>query len=139
MVVGNLGDTIPSQNVQVFREDTQLILVSDVKVLGGRHVINTLNTRAGPVDSYQWRLREIEITVAWTEDLQSIIEADNQLNNRSALDFNLWTILGLNAGTNAGNDTDTDYQAAVYDYNVNAPETGTSTISIKLRIQRTAN
>jgi len=138
-MVGNLSEVIPAQNVQVFREGAQLILTSDVKVLSGRHVINTLNTRAGPVDSYQWRLREIEITVAWTEDLQVIIEADNQLNSRSALTFNEWTITGLNLGTNTANDTDTDYQAAVYDYNVNAPETGTSTISIKLRIQRTAN
>ena len=139
MSLGNLGQVIPAQNVQIFREDVQLILVSDVKVLGGRHVINTLNTRAGPVDSYQWRLREIEIVVAWTEDLQNQIESDNQLNTRSALSFNEWKVKGLNLGTDAGNDTETDYEAAVYDFSVSAPETGTSTMSIKLRIQRTAN
>ena len=139
MVVGNLGNTSPAQNVHVERDGTEIILVSDVKVLGGRHVINTLNTRAAPIDSYQWRVREIEITAAWTEDLQTLIESDNTLNERSALGFENWKINGLNLGDNISNDTDDEYSAAVYDYSVNAPETGTSTITIKLRIARDAS
>jgi len=138
MSLGNTGQTIPAQNVHVERAGVELILVSDVKVLGGRHTIDTLNTRAAPIDSYQWRVQEIEVTAAWTEDLQTQVEADNQLNSRSALSFNNWRVNGLNIGGSVPNDTDDTYSAGLYDYSVNGPPTGTSTISIKLRILRTA-
>jgi len=137
--IGDLSKVIPAQNVKIFRSDAELILTSDVKVLGGRHVINTLNTRAAPIDSYVWRIREIEATVAWTKTLQEDIEADNTLNSRSALTVRPWKISGLNLGGSGNDDPITTYQAVVYDYSVNAPDVGTSTITIKLRIARDAS
>jgi len=139
MVLGDLGETIPSQNVKVFLNSEELILVSDVKIIGGRHVINTLNTRAAPIDSYQWVLQEIEATVAWTEDLQSKVVTANILDSRSAFPTDDdWTVKGLNTGTNLANDTEFGSDAVLYDYSINAPETGTSTITLKLRLERTA-
>lgn len=138
MTIGDLGETIPSQNVKVFLNNEELILVSDVKIIGGRHVINTLNTRAAPIDSYQWILREIEATVAWTEDLQSKVVTANTLDSKSAFPIDDWTVKGLNIGTNVNNDTEFGADAVLYDYSINAPETGTSTITLKLRIERSA-
>jgi len=138
MTIGDLGETIPSQNVKVFLNTEELILVSDVKIIGGRHVINTLNTRAAPIDSYQWVLKEIEVTVAWTEDLQTAVVTANTLNGRSAFPIDDWTVKGLNTGTNVANDTEFGDDAVLYDYSINAPETGTSTITLKLRIERSA-
>lgn len=135
-MVGTVANTIPAQNVTVTRAGAELTLVNDVKILGGRHAINVLNTRSGAIDSFVWRIREIEITVAWTKDLQDLIESDNQLSNRSALSFKTWIISGLTQG--GSNDITYSQSAAVFDYSVNAPDVGTSTISIKLRVARTA-
>ena len=132
---GDVLKTIPAQNVQISRGSKELQLTNDVKVLSGRHAITTLNTRAGAIDSFIWRIREIEISVAWTSDLQTDVEGDNKLDDRNSLDFTQWTVKGLNA-SGTGTDITTNYQAAVYDYSVNAPDVGTSTIIIKLRIQR---
>ncbi len=133
MVFGSVSTIIPAQNVKVDRAGEELVLTNDVK-FRGVHVRTTTTTRAGPVYTFQWRDREIEITVGMTEDLLSQVETDNQLNSRSALAFNNWTINGLNISNNTSDDTDDTYSAAVVDYEEMAPENGLSQMRIKLLI-----
>ncbi len=137
MALGDITKIIPSQAVQLFRLAEEVILVSDVKFSGTR-VRNVTNTRAGPVYTWQWRVREIEATIALTEDLLTQLETDNLLNSRSALSFNNWKINGLNIGGASPDDTDDTYSAALEEYKELAPESGEAQATIKLLIAGTA-
>lgn len=137
MVLGNITKIIAAQAVKIYRGTDELVLTSDVK-FRGTHSYNVTNSRAGPLYSFVWRVREIETTVALTEDLLTQIETDNRLNNRSALSFNNWRINGLSiSGINADN-TDDTYSAGLIDYDQMAPEQGVAQARIKLLIAATA-
>ncbi len=136
MVFGSVSTVIPAQNVKVERDSEELVLTNDVK-FRGVHIRTTTTTRAGPVYTFQWRDREIEITVGMTEDLLAQVETDNLLNSRSALAFNNWRIHGLNISNSTAADTDDTYSAAVVDYEEMAPENGLSQMRIKLLIAGT--
>lgn len=133
MTFGSISTIIPAQNVKVERDGEELVITTDVK-FRGNHVRTTTTTRAGPVYTFQWRDREIEITVAMTEDLLTQVETDNELNSRSALTFTNWRIHGLNQSNNTSDDTDDTYSAAVVDYEEMAPENGVAQLRIKLLI-----
>lgn len=143
--IGSVSKIIPAQNVQLSRDSSgdpvsfeELILTSDVK-FRGTHIRNTKITRAGPIYTFQWRDREIEATVALTEDLLTQLETDNTLNSRSALPFNNWKINGLNISNTVGDDTDDTYSAALVDYEELAGETDVAEVRIKLLIAGTAS
>lgn len=137
MVLGSITKIIPAQAVKIFRGSNELILASDVKYLA-THVRNTTNTRAGPVYTFQWRVREIDAVVSNTEDLLTQLESDNLLNSRSALANNNWRIQGLNIGGNTSDDTDDTYSASLLDYEQLAPENGEYKVRIKLLIEGSA-
>ncbi len=137
MVLGSITKIIPAQAVKIFRGSEELILASDVKFIG-THVRNTTNTRAGPVYTFQWRVRELDCVISQTEDLLTQLESDNLLNSRSALSFNNWRINGLNISGNVGDDTDDTYSAALLDYEELAPENGEARVRIKLLVSGTA-
>ena len=137
MVLGSITKTIPAQAVKIFRGGDELILASDVK-FRATHVRNITNTRAGPVYTFQWRIREIEAIVSQTEDLLTVLESDNLLNSRSAMTFNNWRINGLNISGVVGDDTDDTYSASLLDYEELAPENGEYKVRIKLLVAGTA-
>jgi len=137
MVLGTITKIIPAQAVKILRSTDEIILASDVK-FRATHVRNITNTRAGPVYTFQWRIREIEFLASLTEDLLTQLETDNLLNGRSAMAFNNWRINGLNIGGVVGDDTDDTYSASLLDYEEIAPESGEAQVRIKLLIQGTA-
>ena len=137
MVLGSITKIIPAQAVQIFRGSEELQLASDVK-FRAVHIQNTTNTRAGPVYTFQWRVREIEALISQTEDLLTQLESDNLLDSRSAMAFNNWRILGLNISGVGGDDTDDTYSASLLDYEELAPENGEYKVRIKLLIAGTA-
>ncbi len=137
MVLGTITKIIPNQVVKIFRLTDELILASDV-TFRSVHVRNITNTRAGPVYTFQWRVREIETVVSQTEDLLTQLETDNQLNARSDLATNNWRIQGLNIGGNGADDTDDTYSASLLDYEELAPENGEYKVRIKLLVEGTA-
>jgi len=137
MVLGDITKFIPAQAVKVFRLTDELVLTHDVK-WSGAHIRTITNTRAGPIYTFQWRVREIEIQVAMTEDLVTQLETDNQLDANSAMNFNNWRIQGLSISGSAPDNTDDTYSAAVIDYEELGPESGASSVRIKLLIGGTA-
>ncbi len=131
--IGDITKFIPAQAVQISRVAAELVLTSDVKVTG-THIRNTTNTRAGPIYTFQWRVREIEVTIALTEDLLTQMETDNLLDSKSALAFTNYTIVGL-AISGAGDNTSDTYSAALVDFDPTiAPESGVAQARIKLLI-----
>ena len=136
-MAGDITKIIPAQAVRVYRGSDQLNLTDDV-IFRGTHTRNITNTRAGPIYTFQWRTREIEIKAALTEDLLTQIETDNALDANSAMSFNNWRINGLSISGTPGDNTDDTYSAAVIDYEELAPENGTSEIRIRLLVSGTA-
>ena len=136
MVLGSITKIIPAQAVKIFRGSEELVLASDVK-FRATHVRNITNTRAGPVYTFQWRVREIEAIISETKDLLAQLESDNLLNSTSALSQNNWQIKGL-AISGAGDNTDTTYAASLLDYEELAPENGEYKVRIKLLVAGTA-
>jgi len=136
MVLGSITKIIPAQALKILRATDEIILASDVK-FRATHVRNVTNTRAGPVYTFQWRIREIEFLASLTEDLLTQLESDNVLNARSAMAFNNWRINGLNIGGVVGDDTDDTYSASLLDYEEIAPESGEAQVRIKLLIAGT--
>ncbi len=137
MVLGTITKIIPAQAIKIFRGTDELILASDVK-WRSVHVRNITNSRAGPIYTFQWRVREIEAVIAQTEDLLTQLETDNLLNSRSSLANNNWRIQGLNIGGNVADDTDDTYSASLLDYEELAPENGEYRVRIKLLVEGTA-
>jgi len=137
MVFGSITKIIPAQAVKIFRTTEEIILASDV-TFRATHVRNVTNTRAGPVYTFQWRIREIEFLASLTEDLLTQLENDNQLDSRSSLQLNNWRINGLNISGVVGDDTDDTFSASLLDYTELAPESGESQVRIKLLIAGTA-
>jgi len=137
MVLGTITKIIPAQAVKILRSTDEIILASDVK-FRATHVRNITNTRAGPVYTFQWRIREIEFLASLTEDLLTQLETDNLLNGRSAMTFNNWTINGLNIGGLVPDDTNDTFSASLLDYEEIAPESGEAQVRIKLLIAGTA-
>jgi len=137
MVLGSITKIIPAQAVQIFRVPDEIILASDV-TFRATHVRNVTNTRAGPVYTFQWRIREIEFLASLTEDLLTQLETDNLLDSRSSLTLNNWRINGLNISGVVGDDTDDTFSASLLDYTELAPESGEAQVRIKLLIAGTA-
>lgn len=132
---GDVSKIIPAQGVHIYRiaDTNEIVLTSDIK-FKGTHVIHRLNTRAGPIDTFEWRVREIEFTAANTEDLFTQLETDNQLGSRSQMTYNAWIIEGFSISGIGADDTLTTYSAALVDYEEIAPENGVDRVRIKLRI-----
>ena len=137
MVLGTITKIIPAQAVKIFRLAEELILASDVKYRAV-HVRNITNSRAGPIYTFQWRVREIEAVIAQTEDLLTQLETDNLLDSRSSLANNNWRIQGLNISGNVADDTDDTFSASLLDYEQLAPENGEYKVRIKLLVEGTA-
>ena len=133
MVLGNVTKIIPAQAVKFSRGGDELILTTDV-LFKGTHTRDITNTRAGPIYTWEWVLRTIEVTVLLTEDLQTQSQADNALDANSALSFTNYTIDGLSISNIPADNVDDTYACALEDYENLAPESGKFTARLKLLI-----
>jgi hypothetical protein len=136
-MVGSTTDIVPAQAYRIYRgavsAANEISLASDIK-RRRTHVINRTNTRAGPIDTAQWALQEIEFIAALTDDLFAAMDADSQISGRSAMTFSLWNIVGEALPTGGGSDVTSNYQAAVVDHEELAPENGEARTRVRLRI-----
>jgi len=109
----------------------EITLTSDVKVRQTR-TVDRIETRAGPIDTFRWRLEEIEFTAALTEDLLSNLQAIDNISANGLMTFQNWTVAGVDVSGAAG--TSDVYSAALIDYEELAPENGVAQVRVKLRI-----
>lgn len=109
----------------------EMTLTSDVKVRQTR-TVDRIETRAGPIDTFRWRLEEIEFTAQLTEDLLSNLQAIDNIDANGLMTFQNWTVAGVDVSGAAG--TSDVYSAALIDYEELAPENGTAQVRVKLRI-----
>jgi len=133
MVLGNVTKYVPAQAVKLLRGTDELILTTDV-LFKGTHNRDVTNTRAGPIYTWEWLLRTIEVTVVLTETLQTQLQTDNALDANSALAFNNWRINGLSISGIVGDSVDDTYSCALEEYDNLAPQNGKFTSRLKLLI-----
>lgn len=135
--IGSLTKFVPAQAVTVERGSQELTLVNDVKIIRS-HVTTRTNTRAGPIDTFAWRVQELEFLVLLTDDLKTQIEADNTLNASSVFaNKPTYTITGVSQNAGANNVIDV-LEAVLVDYDSLAPESGAYNARMKLRVTGSA-
>ena len=138
-MVGTLVKFVPAQAVKVTRAGAELVLVHDVKIMR-THAITRTNTRGGPVDTYAWRIQELELLVLLTKDLQALIEVDNKLSASSVFTPQSYIITGSSQNAVANDNvvdsflTTASLGASLIDYESLAPESGAYNARMKLRI-----
>lgn len=137
MVTGSLTKFVPAQAVTVKRGTEELLLVHDVKITR-THAITRTNTRGGPVDTFAWRMQELEILVLLTADLQTLVAADNVLSSRSVFPSAQTYNISGQAIDGASNVND-GLPAVLVDYDYLAPESGEYNARMKLRVTGTVS
>lgn len=125
-------NTINADRVTVKRGTEEATLVSDVKVTQKR-IIDTTYTRAGAIDSYRWRARFIEFTVALAKETQAQIIADATIDGRNKPVSQQWNI---NAEATIGSSSDSaafTITAVLFDYDILAPANGLAQLRVFLK------
>ena len=138
MSFGTSSQIINADRVKILRGAIEVTLTSDVKVRITR-TVDRINTRAGAIDTWRWRLTEIEFTAALTELLKTQIQTDQSIDANSAMTYTNWTITGISQSGNAGDNTSDILSATVADSEDLGPENGIAQFRIKLRIIGAAN
>lgn len=138
MSFGTTTQTINADRVKILRLAVEVTLASNVTVRKSR-TVDRLNTRAGPIDTYRWKLEEIEFTAALTELLKTQIQTDSELDANSALAFNNWKINGISTSGSGADNTDDTLSANVIDFEDLAPENGLALTRVKLRVAPVAS
>lgn len=138
MSFGTTLQTINADRVTILRGATEVTLTSDVKVKINR-IVDRVYTRAGPIDTFRWRLTEIEFTAALTELLKTQIQTDQNIDANSAMTYTNWTIAGISTSGSAGDNTSDVLSATVIDSEDLGPENGIAQFRIKLRVIGAAN
>jgi hypothetical protein len=131
MSLGTTTTVINASRFKIDRAGTEVTLASDVKVKSTR-TVDRLNTRAGPIDSYRWKLEELEFTAALTEAILTQLQTDDNLSASMNLTSNTWNVVGTDLSGAAG--TSDAYTAALYDYEELGPENGLTLVRCKLRV-----
>jgi len=98
------------------------------------HPIHRTNTRGGPLDQYSWSIIELTFDCLVTKDMSTIFDALNELDSRSALALQSFTLTGLSLSGVAEDDVVGPFNATVPDYTRDAGEVGDYVANIKLRI-----
>lgn len=138
MSFGTSSQVINSSRVKISRVSTEVTLTSDVKARITR-TRDRVNTRAGAIDTFRWKLEEVEFLAALTELLLTQLQTDSGISAAAAMTYNNWTIAGLSiSGSGADNTSDT-VSATLLDYEVLAPENGLAQVRIKLVVAGGAN
>lgn len=138
MSFGTTLQTINADRVKILRVAVEVTLTSDVKVRITR-TVDRINTRAGAIDTFRFRLTEIEFTAALTELLKTQIQTDQILDANSAMTYTNWTVTGISTSGSAGDNTSDVLSATVIDSEDLGPENGIAQFRIKLRIIGAAN
>ncbi len=138
MSFGTSLQTINADRLKILRGATEVKLTSDVKVRITR-IVDRVNTRAGPIDTFRWRLTEIEFTAALTELLKTQVQTDQTIDANSAMTYTNWTITGISISGSAGDNTSDVLSATVLNTEDLGPENGLANLRIKLRIIGAAN
>ena len=131
MSFGSDTVVIAASRFKIDRAGTEVTLASDVKVKSSR-TIDRLNTRAGPIDTYRWKIEELEFTAALTEALLTQIQTDDNISANMNMTSNTWNIVGADLSGSAG--TADAFSAALYDYEELGPENGLTLVRVKLRV-----
>ncbi len=138
MAFGTSSIIINSDRVKILRATSEVSLTSDVKVRRTR-VADRINTRAGAIDTFRWKLEEIEFSAALTELLLTQLQTDSTIDSNSAMTFNNWRVNGLSISGTTGDNTDDTVSATLLDYEELAPENGIALVRVKLRVAGGAN
>jgi hypothetical protein len=131
MSFGTTLTVIAAARFEVKRGSTNVQLASDVKVRSSR-TVDRLNTRAGPIDTYRWKVEELEFTAALTELLLTQIQTDDNISSTMLMTSNTWNVVGTDLSGAAG--TADAFSAALYDYEELGPENGLTLVRVKLRV-----
>lgn len=138
MSFGTTSQIINASRVLIERAGTEVTLTSDLTVRISRQV-DRINTRAGAIDTFRWRLEEIEFTAALTELLLTQVQTDSGISTESAMTYNNWTVTGLSISGQAADNTNDTFSATLLDYEQIAPENGLAQLRIRLRVAAGAN
>lgn len=133
MPFGTSAQIINSARVKILRVAAEVSLTSDVKVRRTR-TVDRVNTRAGAIDTFRWKLEEVEFTAQLTELLLTQLQTDSTIDANSAMTFNNWRINGLSISGSAPDNTDDTVSATLLDFEELAPENGIAQVRIKLRV-----
>lgn len=133
MPFGTSAQIINSARVKILRVAAEVSLTSDVKVRRTR-TADRVNTRAGAIDTFRWKLEEVEFTAQLTELLLTQLQTDSTIDANSAMTFNNWRINGLSISGSAPDNTDDTVSATLLDFEELAPENGIAQVRIKLRV-----
>ncbi len=138
MAFGTSSQIINSDRVTILRVAAEVSLTSDVKVKRTR-TVDRINTRAGAIDTFRWKLDTIEFTAALTELLLTQLQTDSSIDANSAMTFNNWVIKGFSISGSAPDNTDDSQSATLIDFEEIAPENGIAQVRILLRVAGGAN
>ena len=132
--IGNLSDAINAQAVilEVNGVD-EIITIHNIR-RRKTHPIHRTNTRGGPRDQYSWSIIELTFDCLVTKDMSTIFDALNNLDGRSALTEEQFTLTGLSLSGAAEDDVVGPFNATVPDYERDAGEVGDYVARMKLRI-----
>ena len=133
MSFGTTAKIINADRVKILRGATEVTLASDVKVKISR-ITDRIYTRAGAIDTFRWRLTEIEFTAALTELLKTQIQTDQSIDANSAMTYTNWTVTGISISGSGADNTSDVLSATVIDSEDLGPENGIAQFRIKLRI-----
>ena len=138
MSFGTSAVIINADRLKIFRVATEVTLTSDVKVRITR-TVDRINTRAGAIDTFRWRLQEVEFTAALTELLKTQVQTDQVISAESAMTYNNWKINGISQSGQVADNTDDTVSATLVDSEDLGPENGIAQFRIKLRVIGAAN
>jgi len=87
MSFGATSQIINAQRVKLLRGATELTLLSDLRVTYTR-TVDRVNTRAGAIDTFRWKVEEVEAVVQLTELLKTQLQTDRTIDGNSAMTYN---------------------------------------------------
>lgn len=128
---GTTTTVIAAARFKISRVADEITLASDVKVRSSR-TVDRLNTRAGPIDTYRWKMEDLEFTAALTDDLLTQLEIDDNISSTMNMTSIVWNVVGTDLSGGAG--TTQALTAALYEYEELGPENGLTLVRCKLRI-----
>ena len=138
MSFGTSAKIINADRLKILRGAVEVTLTSDVKMKVSR-TTDRINTRAGAIDPFRWRVQEIEFTAALTELLKTQIQTDETIDANSSMTYNTWTVNGISISGSAPDNTSDALSCTLIDSEDLGPENGIAQVRIKLRVIGAAN
>ena len=137
MSYGSTTKIIAANRVKISRIAKEVVLTDDVTVNTSR-IVDRINTRAGPVDTFRWRLVELTFEAILTKDLLAQVMTDSAISASGAMTYTAWNISGLSISGQSTDNVTQGLSAAVIDFDEMAPENGVAKTRVKLRISPAA-